>query len=128
MHSNNVVHFAINADNVDRAKKFYQSVFGWRFEEWGPPDFYMIQTGSEESRGIRGALQKRTEAVSGTGMIGYECSIAVENLRLTVAAIEKNGGQIVMKEVEIPTVGRMVKFSDTEGNVTTAIQYLKQFN
>lgn len=123
MHSNNVIHFAIHADDVARARLFYQEVFGWRFEEWGPPDFYLIQTGTDEDRGIRGALQKRTEPVNGTAMIGYECSIAVENLQATVAAIEENNGQIIVREVEIPTVGRLVKFSDTEGNIACAIQY-----
>lgn len=123
MHSNNVVHFAIHADDVERAKLFYQGVFGWSFEEWGPPDFYLIQTGSDEQRGIRGALQKRTEPVDGAAMIGFECSVSVEDIGGTVEAIEQHGGRIVVKEVEIPTVGRIVKFNDTEGNLACAVQY-----
>lgn len=123
MHSNNVVHFAVNADDVARAKTFYENVFGWRFEEWGPPDFYLIQTGESENCGIRGALQQRTEPMTGTGSNGYECSISVQNLHSTATAIKANGGQIVMDEVEIPSVGRLIKFSDTEGNIACAMQY-----
>ncbi len=41
---NHLAHFAINADDVERAKRFYAAVFGWRFEAWGPPGFYMIKT------------------------------------------------------------------------------------
>ena len=61
MHANNVCHFAIHADDVGRARTFYEQVFGWRFEEWGPPDFYLIKTSNEQSPGILGALQKRTQ-------------------------------------------------------------------
>ena len=80
MHANNVNHFAIHADDVERAKSFYSNVFSWRFEEWGPPDFYLISTGNEEFPGIRGALQKREQPL-GAGCNGYECSIAVENIK-----------------------------------------------
>ena len=91
MHANNVCHFAVHADDLDRAKSFYQSVFGWRFEEWGPPDFYLIHTGNESSPGIRGALQKRQEPLS-SGCNGYECSITVEDIKSTAQLITENGG------------------------------------
>lgn len=123
MHSNNVAHFAVHADDIERAKSFYERVFAWQFQEWGPPDFYLIQTGNHENHGIRGALQKRTEPINGSGMIGYECSISVANLKEVVASIKKFGGEIVVDEVDIPTVGRLVKFKDTEGNLACAIQY-----
>jgi predicted enzyme related to lactoylglutathione lyase len=35
----NVAHFAIHADDVDRARGFYEQVFGWCFEGWGPAGF-----------------------------------------------------------------------------------------
>ena len=56
---NNISFFAINADDVPRARKFYETVFGWTFEPWGPPGFYLIHTGDEESPGIQGLLHKR---------------------------------------------------------------------
>lgn len=122
MHANNVCHFAIHADDVERAKTFYQSVFHWRFEAWGPPDFYLIHTGNEQSPGILGALQKRSQPLSKGGS-GYECSISVENIEATESDIARNGGTILVKPVEIPTVGVLVKFSDTEGNLACAVQY-----
>lgn len=125
MHSNNVCHFAIHADDVARAKMFYQQVFGWKFEEWGPPDFYLIRTGHANDPGILGALQKRLQPL-GTGFNGYECSISVEDVKQTGAMILKHGGQIVVKPVEIPTVGVLIKFEDTEGNLVCAIQYFKK--
>ena len=41
----NVRHFAINADDMARARTFYERLFGWTFEAWGPPGFLMISTG-----------------------------------------------------------------------------------
>ncbi len=42
------------------------------------------------------------------------------------AVILKNGGKIVMRPMEIPTVGVLIKFLDTEGNLACAIQYFKK--
>lgn len=118
----NVRHFAIHADDVERARRFYEAVFGWRFEAWGPPDFYRIQTGPPEDPGIWGALQKRHEALAG-GTRGFTCTISVDSLAGTVAAIQAAGGRIAMPEQEIPGVGRLVYFRDSEDNFVGAMEY-----
>jgi len=118
--SNPVAHFAIHAEDCERARRFYETVFGWTFEPWGPPDFWRIHTSPE---GIHGALQKRREPLQGTGMRGFECTIAVPDVRATVAAIEKAGGTVTMPEFEIEGVGTLAMFVDTEGNVAGAMQY-----
>ena len=51
---NDLDFFAINADDVPRARKFYETVFGWSFEPWGPPNFYLIDTSNEPA--VKGAL------------------------------------------------------------------------
>ena len=120
--SNNVDFFAINADDVPRARKFYSAVFGWSFEPWGPPDFYLIDTGKEPSGAIRGALQERRELAPGQRMIGFECTISGANIDQAVRAIEANGGRLVAPKAHIPTVGTVAYFVDTEGNVAAVIQ------
>ena len=50
--ANSVVHFEIFASNVERARKFYERVFGWQFEAAGPPDFYLFATGPETDPGF----------------------------------------------------------------------------
>ena len=84
-------HFAINADNVQRAKRFYEGVFGWRFDPWGPPNFYQVKNAGA---GLFGALQERRELVPGVRMAGYEASIGVDDLKATIAAVEAGGGKI----------------------------------
>ena len=37
--ANNISNFGINADDVPRARRFYEQVFGWTFQPWGPPNF-----------------------------------------------------------------------------------------
>jgi uncharacterized protein len=120
---NNLGRFAINADNVPRARRFYEQVFGWSFEPWGPPNFYLIETGQEPVKPVGGLLQERRELVPGARMIGFECTIAVEDIDQAIRAIEAYGGKIVMPKFHIPTVGRGVYFLDTEGNVACAMQY-----
>lgn len=125
MAANNIAHFDIPADDVERARRFYERVFGWRFESWGPPDFYLIHTGTDAEPGIHGSLSKRDEPVSGHGRVGYECTVSVSDLGPIKAAIVANGGKIVFDEYEIVGVGRMVRFEDCEGNVACAMRYVE---
>ena len=51
-------------------------------------------------------------------MIGFECTIVVENLDETIRAIENNGGKMVTAKFLIPTVCTVAYLQgDTEGNV-----------
>jgi uncharacterized protein len=118
----NVNHFAINADDVDRARRFYERVFGWRFEAWGPPGFLKITTGTDDQPGILGALQGRRELIAGQRTIGYECSIFVQDVDTVAKAVVANGGTILIPRTLIPTVGHLIFFRDTEGNVAGAMQ------
>ena len=118
---NTLSFFAINADDVPRARRFYETVFGWSFEPWGPPNFYLIETGKEQAA-VRGGLQERRELAPGQKMIGFECTISVANIDQAIRAIEANGGRIAAPKFHIPTVGTVAYFFDTEGNVAGIIQ------
>lgn len=131
-----IAHFAINADDVSRARRFYGNVFGWKFEAWGPPNFYLINTGDKEEpaytkggigtiAGIHGGLQGRRELVPGQRMIGYECSISVPSVDTTAAAVAAHKGKVIMPKTVIAGVGSLIFFEDTEGNVAGAMQYDK---
>ena len=113
-----LAHFAINADDVPRAKRFYEQVFGWTFDPWGPPDFYQIK-----NAGVLGALQGRRELAPGVRMVGYEATLGVEDLKATIAAVEAAGGRILMQPYRIEGVGELIYFEDTEGNFVGAMQY-----
>lgn len=118
----NVRHFSINADDVPRARRFYEQVFGWTFQPWGPPGFFMIATGESEGRPL-GSLQGRRELVPGRRMNGFECTIAVDDVDAVAAAVVAGGGRILMEKATIPGVGDLIFFEDPEGNIAGAMRY-----
>ena len=112
--------FAINADAVQRAKAFYERVFGWSFEPWGPPDFYIVRNAGET---FNGGLQGRRELTPGARMVGFEVSFGVSDAKAFVKAVEAAGGRMTMQPMEVPGVGLISYFEDTEGNQIGACQY-----
>jgi len=120
--SSPITFFAIHADDVARACSFYEKVFGWTFEPWGPPDFFLIQNEGH----VFGAVQPRLEPLEGRGLRGFECSITVTSVEETARLIETHGGVILMEKAEIPGVGWLIKFRDTEGNEAAAVTYSRE--
>lgn len=116
-------HFAINADDTARARGFYSGVFGWSFNAWGPPGFWMIDCGAREPGTPMASLQERRTLVDGERTNGFECTIGVPDVRAVEKAVIEHGGTILMPRTTIPTVGHLLWFRDTEGNVVGAMQY-----
>ena len=120
---NNIAHFAIHADDLDRAVAFYTAVFGWQFEAWGPPGFFMIRTGTDDAPGIHGSLQQRSEPAGDGGPRMFECTIGVDDIDSITAAILEHGGTLRHDKMQLPGVGWLIGFTDTEGNHVSAMQY-----
>jgi len=89
---------------------------------WGPPGFFMIETGAADTPAIYGALQQRREIVDGERLNGFECTIAVPDIEAAERAVIAAGGTILMPRATIPTVGHMFWFRDSEGNIAGAMQ------
>jgi predicted enzyme related to lactoylglutathione lyase len=121
---NHLRHFAITADDVERARRFYEAVFQWSFEPWGPPGFYLIHTGPLGDRGVQGALQERRTPLSGAGMRGFECTIGVDDLEAVLKAATAAGSPEPSPPFEIEGVGRLSFIEDTEGNRVGVMQYV----
>jgi hypothetical protein len=120
---NKLTHFAIHIDDIERAKNFYDGVFNWGFNSWGQPDFLQIKADKSEHSAPIGALQSRKYSPVPDKVIGWECTIGVENVDATIEKVKINGGQILMPKTAIPYVGWIAKFLDTEGNLICAMQY-----
>lgn len=120
---NELSHFAINADDVDRARRFYGSLFGWTFEPFGPPGFFRIHTAEGGPPGPLGALQQRRELVPGRVSAGFECTIAVADVDAVARAVVAGGGRVVMDKTTIAGVGELIFFEDPEGNLAGAMRY-----
>jgi len=122
---NKLTHFAIHIDDMNRAKHFYSEVFEWGFNSYGQDDFLQIKTDNSEDAELIGALQSRKYSPVSDKIIGLECSIGVENIDDIIEKVEASGGQVLMPKTEIPHVGWVGKFLDTEGNLFCAIQYVR---
>jgi len=108
-------YFEIQANDVERAVKFYQEIFGWKFTkaEGLPVEYYRIET-----QGPRGGLLKRPAAVppppSGTN--AFVCSMEVKDFDAIAKKILDLGGQEALPKFAIPGVCWQGYFLDTEAN------------
>jgi predicted enzyme related to lactoylglutathione lyase len=118
-----VAHFAINADDLDEARRFYTAVFGWTFEPWGPPAFFHIRTRDGQLPGVHAALQGRRDLVPGRPTTGFECTVAVEDVDAVVSAVRASGGEVLMEKTTLSGIGDLVWFADPSGNVVGAMHY-----
>ncbi len=122
--THHIAHFEIFASDVERARRFYERAFAWRFEVGGPPDFYHIFTGPRAEHGLsRGLIAKRRGPAADGAINAFRCTISVSAIQETTAAIESAGGTLRSAVIDIPGVGKVVEFADTEGNIACAMQY-----
>jgi uncharacterized protein len=118
-----VVHFEIPADDVDRAKEFYGSIFGWQLQtmSMGEGDYTIVMTTpiDEQSQlptepgGINGGMMERSEGTPSSPVI----TIDVEEIDQALKEIEAQGGSTVTPRTPIPGMGAFAYFKDPEGNV-----------
>src|SRR5258706_13476016 len=114
-------HFSINADDLARARRFYEKIFGWTFHAWGPPGFFMIAMGEPES-GMRGSLQGRRELAPGLKLNGLECTFAVDDVEKVAAAVRANGGRLPLERPILPGNREVIFFHDPEGHDLRAMR------
>ncbi|MBI3032766.1 VOC family protein [Candidatus Woesearchaeota archaeon] len=118
---NPIVHFEIPADNVERAKKFYEKTFGWEITKFTMEggDYWIVRTTEVDknmmptSPGINGGLMQRKNPSQ--PFMNY---ISVESIDNMLKVVETNGGKICMPKMEIGKgMGWIAAFQDTEGNL-----------
>ncbi len=116
-----VVHFEVQADDVERAKAFYTAVFGWSFQdysEYAGSTYWGIVTGPEDQPGINGGLLPRPAPAPavGQGTNGFVCTLGVDSYDETERRILDAGGQIALAKMALPGMAWQGYYVDTEGN------------
>lgn len=108
-----IVHFDIASDDPQRAKKFYEALFGWKME--GPPgitDYYLIETEDlKGNRGVGGGLGKRGEPSQ-----RITTYVGVDNIDAYSKQVGELGGRVVQPKMTVPGFGYLAVCVDTEGN------------
>lgn len=120
---NELTHIAINVDDTDAARAFYAATFGWHFQAWGPPGFYRVEADDPAGPGVTAALQQRRDLLPDTPMVGFECTIGVDDVEAVSQAAVAAGGRVLMARTTIAGVGHLVWLTDPSGNVVGAMQY-----
>ncbi len=116
--TNSLNWFEIPALDIDRAKKFYDTIFG--IDMVVLPEMmgmkmagFPMEMGSGKASG--GLAQSQMHKPSADGAIIY--LNANPSIQAVIDRIEPAGGKVVMPRTQIsPEIGYMAFFMDTEGN------------
>ncbi len=118
--SGRVVHFEIPADNLERAKAFYQKAFGWRISQYPGMEYHMVGTIPVDLKtqmptdpgAINGGMTKRNNEVKNTVI-----TVDVADIDSSLKSIEKLGGSMIQNKQPVADMGFTAYFKDTEGNI-----------
>lgn len=125
---NPVVHFEMPAKDMKRMKDFYGKVFGWTAKDMGANmgDYVVVTTSEidekthfpkQPGRINGGLMPKAASTIKAPSIV-----IAVDDIEEHVKIVKAQGGKLIGEIMDIPHVGKMVYFEDTEGNVVSMIQ------
>jgi len=120
MHHSRVVHFELPADNLERAKTFYQKAFGWDISQFPGMEYHMVNTAEIDKQtqmpkavgAINGGMTKRNNEVKNTVI-----TVDTQDIDAALKNIEKLGGKTVQKKQPVADMGFTAYFKDTEGNI-----------
>lgn len=122
-----VTWFELPADDTARAKKFYESTFGWQLSDMGGGSFMAVTTPSDEqgaphdAGAINGDISPRSKQLKQPLIV-----ITVEDLDKKIEIVESEGGKVVAAQQEIKEMNAVYAVvSDTEGNMVGLWQDLK---
>ena len=110
---NNLAHFEIPVDDVDKAKEFYSNLFDWEFNYMEEMNYLMFTGESEDgkSKMSGGIFKKPNESFTVTNYF------TVKSLAESAEKVEELGGKIVVPKTPVPGMGWFVHFTDMDGNL-----------
>jgi len=120
-----IVHFEIPSDDIERTKKFYNDLFGWKIEKWPgtddsqmtsaagqPMEYWMVTTTDDKgNKALGGGMMKRQ--MPAQQVTNY---INVKSVDEYKSKVEKLGGKVVSPKKAVPGMGYFALCVDTENN------------
>jgi predicted enzyme related to lactoylglutathione lyase len=113
-----VVHFEIPFDNGDRARTFYEKVFGWELMHMPEMSYTLATSGPSGEQGpsepgfINGGMMQREGPFTAPNIV-----IDVDNLEAALKLVNEAGGSTVSEREAVGDMGFAAYFKDSEGNL-----------
>lgn len=114
---NTVCHIEFEVTDFDRSQKFFESVFGWTFREFGP--MRVFGAGDQHVGGLFQAEAVRPMSFTAIW-------IDVEDVAATTAKAAPSGGSVLKEKYEIPGVGWGAEIADPDGNPIGLVEFPKK--
>jgi len=119
-----VVHFEIPAGDVEKLRKFYSELFGWKIEKTpGPVEYWSIETvpvdakGEPIRQGVNGGMMKKQNPEHKP--VNYVLVESVDEYATKIGAL---GGKVIVPKMEVPGIGWWALALDPEGNQFAILQ------
>lgn len=126
--SGEVVHFEIPADDLERARTFYQQAFGWQLTPVPELEYSLITTVESgpdgrptEPGGINGGMLSRRPPFTAPIV-----TIDVDDVDEALSTVERLGGKTVQGRNAVGDMGFTAYFEDSEGNLMGLWQTAQQ--
>ncbi len=105
-----ITHIELPSDDLERAKSFYQALFGWAIGSMPEfPNYGLFRTGQD---GVGGAIGLRGETAPTKPRIYF----TVDSIEAALAKVESLGGSIVVEKTDVPGMGWYAAINDSEGS------------
>ncbi len=104
------VHLELNTDDTDRAKEFYQQLFGWKYQDWpmGESMYYGITTPEQPGGGI----QTNPMPHAPSQWVPY---VSVDDIHDTVSRARSAGAEIIVDFMKVGESGELAILRDPSG-------------
>lgn len=119
-----VTWFELPADDTNRAKGFYNSVFDWKASDMGGGSLMLTSVPTDEQGTpsepgvISGDISPRSEAFDKPLIV-----ISVDNMNAKIKLVEEAGGKVALAPAQMEGIGMIWAIvTDTEGNNIGLIQ------
>ena len=127
------VHFEIHALDPQAARAFYETVFGWRFQQWGDRPYWLVITGDGDPMsglphsqpGIDGGLvprQEEEQPVERQPVNAFVVTVDVPDCQGYVDRVVAAGGSVLVPPAATPGIGWLAYVKDPDGNILGLMQ------
>lgn len=106
--------YELMSTDADATQAFYGDLMGWQFSDSGQPgrDYRILHADTEPVGGLLQLTREQRECGARPNWVGYIC---VDDVEKSQAAIEADGGRVLMPTTAIPGVGTLAMLSDPQG-------------